>query len=90
VVGGHIDLITQKGRLVQHRLQVVEGRLKELSNTFTGEPERVAIPNDIDVFTKEIWENLNEENKIALAVRYYAIEDGGKTVLSRLINKYSK
>lgn len=58
--------------------------------TFTGEPERVAVKDDIDAFTKEIWENLNEENKISLAVRYYAIEDGGKTVLSRLINKYSK
>ena len=41
MVGGHVDLITQEGRLVQHRLQVVEGRLEELSDTFTGEPEGV-------------------------------------------------
>ena len=58
--------------------------------TFTGEPERVAIPADIDAFTKELWESLNEDNKISLAVRYYAIEDGGKTVLSRMINKYTR
>ena len=58
--------------------------------TFTGEPERVAIPSDIDAFTNELWESLNEENKISLAVRYYAIADGGETVLSRMINKYSK
>jgi len=58
--------------------------------TFTGEPERVAIVDDIDAFTNEIWENLDAENKISLAVRYYSIEDGGKTVLSRMINKYSK
>ena len=28
--------------------------------TFQGEPERVAIPDDIDTFLNEIWENLNE------------------------------
>ena len=58
--------------------------------TFTGEPERVAILDDIDAFTEEIWSSLNAENKISLAVRYYSLEDGGKTVSSRLINKYSK
>ena len=58
--------------------------------TFTGEPERVAISDDIDAFTEELWSSLNTENKISLAVRYYALEDGGKTVTSRLINKYSK
>ena len=56
--------------------------------TFTGEPERVAIPDDIDAFTKEIWENLNENNKISLYVRYISLEDGTET--SRMINKYKK
>lgn len=58
--------------------------------TFTGEPERVAIPDDIDAFADEIWDSLNNENKISLVVRYYALADGGKTVEERLINKYSK
>ena len=58
--------------------------------TFTGEPERVAIPDDIDAFTEEIWSSLNSENKISLIVRYYSLSDGGKTVKERLINKYSK
>jgi hypothetical protein len=58
--------------------------------TFSGEPERTVIPNDIDEFANEIWSSLNEENKISLAVRYYNIADGGKTVTSRLFNKYSK
>ena len=58
--------------------------------TFSGEPERTAIVNDIDTFANEIWESLNEQNKISLAVRYYDIADGGKTVVSRLFNKYSK
>ena len=53
--------------------------------TFCGEPERVAIPNDIDEFTKGIWENLNEQNKISLYVRYIDLETGAET--NRLINK---
>ncbi len=53
--------------------------------TFQGEPERVAIPNGIDEFTSELWNNLNEQNKISLYVRYIDLKTG-KTE-SRLINK---
>lgn len=53
--------------------------------TFQGEPERVAIPNEIDEFTSELWNNLNEKNKISLYVRYIDLKTG-KTE-SRLINK---
>ena len=53
--------------------------------TFTGEPERVSIPDDIDEFTKDIWENLDESNKISLYVRYTNLEDG--SVETRIINK---
>ncbi len=53
--------------------------------TFQGEPERVKIPNCIDTFTKEIWENLNENNKISLYVRYTELESGEVSV--RIINK---
>ena len=53
--------------------------------TFTGEPERVAIPDDIDEFTSLIWENLNEQNKISLYVRYIDLETGKYD--SRMINK---
>ena len=53
--------------------------------TFQGEPERVAIPNDIDEFTKTIWENLNESNKISLYVRYTDLETGKEE--NRMINK---
>lgn len=72
-----------------HFLHTYMGDGKPLP-TFTGEPERVAILDDIDAFTEEIWSSLNAENKISLAVRYYSLEDGGKTVISRLINKYTK
>ena len=53
--------------------------------TFQGEPERVAIPDDIDAFTNEIWENLDENNKISLYVRYTDIKSGDVT--DRLVNK---
>ena len=38
--------------------------------TFCGEPERVEIPNDIDAFASDIWNNLDNNNKISLYVRY--------------------
>ena len=53
--------------------------------TFCGEPERVAIPNDIDALTKEIWDNLNAENKISLFVKYIDLESGKEDF--RMINK---
>ena len=53
--------------------------------TFTGEPERIALRGDIDSFTKEIWENLNEQNKISLYVRFTELATG-KTE-NRMINK---
>ena len=56
--------------------------------TFTGEPERVEIPNDIDEFTSNIWENLNEANKISIYVRYIDLKDG--KVENRMINKNQK
>lgn len=53
--------------------------------TFCGEPERIEIPDDIDEFTNEIWENLDKENKISLYVRYIDLET--LSAQNRLINK---
>ena len=53
--------------------------------TFQGEPERVAIPDDIDEFTNTLWNSLDENNKISLYVRYVDLESGEAT--SRMINK---
>lgn len=55
--------------------------------TFTGEPERIYIPNDIDKFTNNIWNNLNKNNKISLYVRYIDLKTND--VQNRLINKNS-
>jgi IMP cyclohydrolase len=54
--------------------------------TFQGEPERVEIPADIDDFTELLWENLNENNKISLFVRYTDIATGEYE--QRMINKH--
>ena len=53
--------------------------------TFQGEPERVAIPNDIDEFTTKLWNALDDDNKISLYVRYTDLATGEKT--NRMINK---
>ena len=53
--------------------------------TFQGEPERVEIPNDIDEFTNDIWNNLDAQNKISLYVRYIDLKTGEYDY--RLINK---
>lgn len=54
--------------------------------TFQGEPERVSIPADIDAFTTELWENLNEDNKISLFVRYTDLQT--RAYEQRIINKH--
>ncbi len=54
--------------------------------TFQGEPERVALPGDIEEFTKELWENLDENNKISLFVRYTNLKTGATQ--QRIINKH--
>ena len=54
--------------------------------TFQGEPERVRIPNDIDAFTDELWNSLNEDNKVSLFVRYTELESG--QYVQRILNKH--
>lgn len=56
--------------------------------TFCGEPERVKIPNCIDAFTDEIWNNLNKDNKISLYVCYVDSASGKSDF--RMKNKFEK
>ena len=53
--------------------------------TFFGEPERVALEGDIDTFTAAVWDNLNEDNKISLFVRFTNVETGEFD--QRILNK---
>ena len=53
--------------------------------SFTGEPERVSVPYSIDEFTNDIWNNLDENNRVSLYVRYIDLETGETE--NRMINK---
>lgn len=53
--------------------------------SYEGEPTWVDIEGDIDSFTEMVWENLNEENKVSLFVRFIDIATG--TYETRIVNK---
>ena len=56
--------------------------------SFEGTPVPVAIEGDIDEFTANVWQSLNEANKVSLFVRYINLEDGSWR--TRIINKNQK
>ena len=57
--------------------------------SFEGEPKWIGMGDeDIDTFTNMVWENLNEDNKVSLFVRYIDIETGKYE--TRIINKNVK
>lgn len=53
--------------------------------SFEGEPTWVKISGNIDEFTDMIWNNLNQDNKVSLFVRYIDIATGEYE--TRIINK---
>ena len=56
--------------------------------SFEGTPVPVAIEGDIDEFTENVWQSLNEANKVSLFVRYINLEDGSWR--TRIVNKNRK
>ena len=55
--------------------------------TFQGEPERMAVADDIDEMTDRLWKALDADNKISLYVRYTDLKTGKAD--ARIINKNS-
>ena len=53
--------------------------------TFEGEPGRFLVPDDFEAFTNEIWNSLNEENKVSLFTRLINLKTGA--VKTKIINK---
>lgn len=54
--------------------------------SFEGEPTWVSLEeDDIDAFTKKLWESLNEDNKVSLFVRMIDIATGDYE--TRIVNK---
>ena len=56
--------------------------------SFEGEPEKISVPNDIESFTNDLWNALNEDNKVSLFVRFIDIATGKAE--TKIVNKYSK
>ena len=56
--------------------------------TFLGAPRETYFPKEVNDLADEIWDALDEENKIALYVSYINIKDG--TIKDVLYNKYKK
>ena len=54
--------------------------------SFEGEPKTLVLPDmSIDALTEHIWDNLNEDNKVSLFVRYIDLESGATE--TRIVNK---
>ncbi len=53
--------------------------------SFEGEPKVISIPNDFDKFAEDLWNALNEDNKVSLFVRFINLENG--EVKSKIVNK---
>ena len=54
--------------------------------SFEGEPKTLLLPDmNIDSLTAHIWENLNEDNKVSLFVRFIDLESGESE--TRIVNK---
>ena len=53
--------------------------------SYEGEPTPVEIQGDIDQFTAALWENLNQDNKVSLFVRFIDLSTGKQE--TRIVNK---
>ena len=53
--------------------------------SFEGEPVKVKINGNIDDFADEIWNSLNEDNKVSLFVRFIDLKTGKYE--SKIFNK---
>lgn len=56
--------------------------------SFVGKPKEICLDQTIDVFSQRLWESLDEENRIALYVRYTNLETG--LFSQNLINKHAR
>lgn len=54
--------------------------------SFSGEPVRVALPGSVEELANEVWQSLNEDNKVAMYVRLTDMRTGEYE--DELVNKY--
>lgn len=55
---------------------------------FSGEPRILPLEGEIDCVGRQYWNALNQDNRVALAVKFIRISDGHSEIL--LINRYRK
>lgn len=67
-----------------HFIHTYEGDGNPLPS-FEGEPTLVQISGDIEHFTSQIWESLNDQNKVSLFTRYINLKTG--VAETRIVNK---
>ena len=53
--------------------------------SFEGEPLKIRVPDSCGEWAEELWDSLNEDNKVSLFVRYITIADG--SCETRIINR---
>ncbi len=70
-----------------HFLHTYEGNGEPLPS-FTGEPRRIFVPDDLKDFGETIWNALDPDNKISLYLRAIDLKDG--TTESVLYNKFTR
>ena len=56
--------------------------------SFVGKPREVAVDQDIELFSQRLWDSLDEDNRIALYVRYTHLDTG--LFSQKLINKHTR
>ena len=54
--------------------------------SFEGEPKVVTLAGDIDTLTNNVWDSLNEANKVSLFVRFINLET--EEVQTKIVNKH--
>lgn len=69
---------------IAHYIHTYTGGTEKLE-TYKGEPHEVGVSDDIDAFTETVWTGIDEDNKVALYVRFTDPETGEYE--DRLINK---
>ncbi|NLY75724.1 MAG: inosine monophosphate cyclohydrolase [Firmicutes bacterium] len=69
-----------------HCIHTYEGDGNPLPS-FAGEPKLVRVFDDIDQTARYYWELLNEENRVALAVKFINCKD--RSASMRIINKHN-
>jgi len=56
-------------------------------HSYEGEPKRVTVAGTLEAFADELWENLNEDNRVSLFVRFIDLKNGDTR--TRILNRHS-